>query len=753
MRARARACVCLCVFTYRYRPAHPHASPHHPLPNTTAMFRLVDEAHVRGSSSAALDGRGDGGWTGACSFVGDAVEVIGRVRVGETVSLAPDAEYLVRIDQPSWSVEKDANEDAKRDVGRVGLKASSSLGARDDPLNFDQGRSEGARSLVGDGGQQDCAGDVCAERGAEGRVEGGRGGPGKAVGEREGRASEAAGGAIGAPERRPGEGQPLAGQAGAEDVWGMTQKELGQVLDQDTALYHAKILASRDQLQALMDADRHLDIWRLGVALKRQADAQQEASEARACRRCVRCRTCQGIPSSALDGIDINLLPFAYDYELFEPGEWQDRTAVLSPARNEMLHPRVPDGLREGAQGWMRGRGSGEDVTITFLAPRFGDVMTEAGTSISVVIDGYDFDSLGGYAVLTAGGHQVMAFQESRLETALMGTRGHVPQMVSVALVANNGRPLGISNSVVYWETWMPDPPRLGPKSSINATRIHRAPWRAGRPLPLLGAAASVRHAARVDGAVGAGGKGVGVYPAPTARSPKGQRVSFVLTSCVAVGGRLTLLEETIESFLSSNTYPIDRYILIDDSGDTQVHKRLVALFGDVFDVMVNVQARTGMTFSIDAAYSLVDSDYIFHCQDDWLFHTRGNFVGQSIDILTHRPDIMVVWCRDHDDHQLPLGEEEQTPTGVPFRLVLPLTQWKGFTFNPGLRRVSDYRVMAPMQRYWFEDYVQGYMRWMGQYGASLVDGWTYHTGEHHSTKPSYQAANEELAKAHSKMA
>ena len=34
------------------------------------------------------------------------------------------------------------------------------------------------------------------------------------------------------------------------------------------------------------------------------------------------------------------------------------------------------------------------------------------------------------------------------------------------------------------------------------------------------------------------------------------------------------------------------------------------------------------------------------------------------------------------------------------------------------------------------------------QYGASLLEGWTYHTGEHHSTKPSYQAANEELAAA-----
>ena len=105
------------------------------------------------------------------------------------------------------------------------------------------------------------------------------------------------------------------------------------------------------------------------------------------------------------------------------------------------------------------------------------------------------------------------------------------------------------------------------------------------------------------------------LYPAPRARAPPGFRVSFVLTSCVAVDGRLTLLEETVESFLTANTYPIDRYVLIDDSGDVEVHKRLIALFGDAMDVVVNVRARTGMTFSIDTAYSMVDSDYIFHCQ------------------------------------------------------------------------------------------------------------------------------------------
>ena len=56
-------------------------------------------------------------------------------------------------------------------------------------------------------------------------------------------------------------------------------------------------------------------------------------------------------------------------------------------------------------------------------------------------------------------------------------TRALTFQNFSQALVGADGRPLGVSNSVVYWETLMSDPPRPGPKSSVNASRLHRANW------------------------------------------------------------------------------------------------------------------------------------------------------------------------------------------------------------------------------------------------------------------------------------
>jgi hypothetical protein len=628
-----------------------------------------------------------------------SLEFVAQVKNGQQVALAPSAEYMVRI---------------RRGRGFEGEQRCSGNACDTSPLQD----SGGTREMVED-----------ARR-------------------RRGTASEGEGaGDHGADGLWHGRADVVSGRM---SVWDMDEKQLSEELDEATAFYHARTLGNKDELQTLLNEGRLLDMWRLGLQLKRRADDGQAESLKKACARCKRCRTCYGIPEAELEAIDLAALPFAFESELFAPGVWQDRTAILRPEklRRHMKVQRGEDGagggndieagVVSGDEITAEGGGDDEEIAITFLSPRFGDVLHEPAL-ISVMISGYDFEKHGGYAVLAAGGHQVVAFQGPYIETMLMGTRGHVPQLIIAALVGADGRPLGVSNSVVYWETWMPDPPRPGPKSSINASLIRRAPWRAGDQLPVLW-----RAEAREKGAALAGKPMP--YPAPAARAPPGRRVSVVLTSCVAVDGRLTLLEETLESFLTANTYPIDRYILIDDSGDPQVHKRLVALFGDVVDLVLNVKARTGMTFSIDSAYSLVKSDYIFHCQDDWLFHTRGDFIRQSVEILDHTPEVMVVWCRDHRDHDLPMGPVDTTPTGVPFRRITPLTLWKGFTFNPGLRRVADYKVMAPIQRYWFEDYVQGYMRWMGQYGASLLQGWTYHTGEHHSTKPSYQAANEELA-------
>ena len=101
---------------------------------------------------------------------------------------------------------------------------------------------------------------------------------------------------------------------------------------------------------------------------------------------------------------------------------------------------------------------------------------------------------------------------------------------------------------------------------------------------------------------------------------------TVVLTSC----GRFDLLERTLTSLLSRLTGPLAGIVLIEDSGDPAVHD-VVSRFGGI-EVIVN-DPPLGQIKSIDRAYSRVETEWIFHCEDDWEF-CRDGFIEESFDIL-----------------------------------------------------------------------------------------------------------------------
>ena len=72
------------------------------------------------------------------------------------------------------------------------------------------------------------------------------------------------------------------------------------------------------------------------------------------------------------------------------------------------------------------------------------------------------------------------------------------------------------------------------------------------------------------------------------------EKVTFVLTSC----GRLDLLEQTLNSFLRYNNYPIERYIIVEDSADIEVYEKCKELnerFGNIFEFIFN-EEKLGQT-------------------------------------------------------------------------------------------------------------------------------------------------------------
>jgi hypothetical protein len=166
--------------------------------------------------------------------------------------------------------------------------------------------------------------------------------------------------------------------------------------------------------------------------------------------------------------------------------------------------------------------------------------------------------------------------------------------------------------------------------------------------------------------------------------------VTFVLTSC----GRPQLLEKTIDSFLKSNTYPIEKYVVIEDSGKKGINNNLKKKYAHLPFVWIDNEVNIGQVKSIDKAYALVDTPYIFHCQDDWEFYRPG-FIEESMAILEEKENIVMVWIRELDDTNGHPVEDRwhKTESGLDYGLMIKgyKNGWHGFSLNPGLRRLKDY--------------------------------------------------------------
>lgn len=155
--------------------------------------------------------------------------------------------------------------------------------------------------------------------------------------------------------------------------------------------------------------------------------------------------------------------------------------------------------------------------------------------------------------------------------------------------------------------------------------------------------------------------------------------VTVCLTSC----NRFDLLRRTLDSFFEYNTYPIEAFYVYEDSRfevPFKVEYPFVRWLGG--------DGNVGQVEAIDRLYSEVDTEYIFHCEDDWEF-VRGGFIEASMDILSVEDGVHVVWLRGY-------GDTNGHPHAGGYMSFGYLGIWHGFTFNPSLRRLSDYEMVKP---------------------------------------------------------
>ena len=88
------------------------------------------------------------------------------------------------------------------------------------------------------------------------------------------------------------------------------------------------------------------------------------------------------------------------------------------------------------------------------------------------------------------------------------------------------------------------------------------------------------------------------------------------LTLCLTIGRRPELLRQTLQSLLDKVEFA--DIIAINDFRDEETNQVFRELCPE--GLLINLPTQVGHHKAVDEMYSKVQTEYIFHCEDDWLF-------------------------------------------------------------------------------------------------------------------------------------
>lgn len=204
------------------------------------------------------------------------------------------------------------------------------------------------------------------------------------------------------------------------------------------------------------------------------------------------------------------------------------------------------------------------------------------------------------------------------------------------------------------------------------------------------------------------------------------RRYSVVITSC----GRFDLLQHTIKSLKTNLDQPPDAWVIVEDSGDERVRDAVAAVGIDAHIILNRPQL--GQIKAIDKAYADVTTPYVFHCEDDWEFY-RSGFIAESFAVLEACPDVSIVLLRPREEqNKLVRNAPTETVAGVQLFFQDPSLhpEYFSYAFNPGLRRMSDYRRVGPFTPIGYEPDVSYAFKKAGFRMVNLENAAVRHIGD-----------------------
>lgn len=201
------------------------------------------------------------------------------------------------------------------------------------------------------------------------------------------------------------------------------------------------------------------------------------------------------------------------------------------------------------------------------------------------------------------------------------------------------------------------------------------------------------------------------------------------VTLCLTIGKRPLQLESTLISLFEKIKF--EKIIAINDFRDKEtndVFKRLCPT-----GHLISLDQQIGHHKAIDYMYSLVETEYIFHCEDDWLFDKELD-INSYISFLKNNQFVTSLCLRKIEDFNFSISEFDKIKYSEFQGLGLALfdnvhDQWYGYSFNPHIAHISNWKNKKGFSNFKKERHISRQFRKENKHVYFLKSGVCYHSG------------------------
>lgn len=212
------------------------------------------------------------------------------------------------------------------------------------------------------------------------------------------------------------------------------------------------------------------------------------------------------------------------------------------------------------------------------------------------------------------------------------------------------------------------------------------------------------------------------------------------VTLCLTIGRRPHLLRQTLNSLFERCKF--ENIIAINDFRDEPTN----AVFRELCPEgkLISLDQQIGHHRAVDHMYSMVQTPYVFHCEDDWLFDAPIDIAGAT-EALKSNSQISQVCLRrlsdfNFSESEKPLITKIRVNQNDYFRLDRLHPQWHGYTLNPHISSIGTWRSLGGFSGFKKERHISRLLRTQGFFSAYASPGACLHIGELQSV--SWDAGN-----------